>query len=72
MLLAVIAYALFYKPRQPVLSFCPDEKIINQMPAGDGTINKEYYIYKGQRYEIEQFDQKWLQEYCSIKEQVVY
>lgn len=53
---------------------CPDEKIINRMPkvGGQGSPS-EYYIYKGERKEIADFDQEWLKKNCpEIKVQEVY
>lgn len=53
---------------------CPDEKIINRMPqvGGQGSPS-EYYIYKGERKEITDFDQEWLKKNCpSIRVQEVY
>lgn len=51
---------------------CPDEKIINRMPGPGSTVN-EYYIYKGKRYELTDFDQEWLTTNCPyIKVQEVY
>ena len=44
---------------------CPDEKVINSMP---GLNSKEvYYVYKGERREIEEFDAEWLKKSCTIK-----
>lgn len=53
---------------------CPDEKIINKMPqVGGQGLPSEYYIYKGERKEITDFDQEWLKKNCpSIKVQEVY
>jgi len=55
---------------------CPEEKIINRMPkvidANSETPN-EYYIYKGQRREIKEFDTAWIEKNCpNIKVQEVY
>lgn len=44
---------------------CPDEKIINKMPAaGEHSFPTEYYIYKGQRKELTDFDQEWIKKNC--------
>ena len=56
---------------------CPEEKIINKMPTIiDGNAPKtpnEYYIYKGERREIEEFDAAWIEKNCpNIKVQEVY
>ena len=56
---------------------CPEEKIINKMPTIiDGNAPKtpnEYYIYKGERREIKEFDTAWIEKNCpNIKEQEVF
>ena len=52
---------------------CPDEKITNNMPTvGDNNAPKEYYIYKGERKEIKDFDAKWVAKNCNVKASTVY
>ena len=55
---------------------CPEEKIINKMPkviAGNSETPNEYYIYKGERREIKEFDTTWIEKNCpNIKVQEVY
>jgi hypothetical protein len=56
---------------------CPAEKIINQMPvmcvrAPCPAIDNSYYIYKGARKEISDFDANYVKNNCSVKESVVY
>lgn len=60
---------------------CPDEKIINKMPqivddSGENTTapqdSNEYYIYKGERKEISDFDQTYVDENCEVKETEVF
>ncbi len=53
---------------------CPEEKIINKMPKViDGNSQNEYYIYKGERREIKEFDAAWIEKNCpNIKVQEVY
>ncbi len=47
---------------------CPSEKIVNKMPTvGKDETPKEYYIYKGQRKEISDFDKEWIKKYCKVK-----
>ncbi len=46
---------------------CPEEKIINKMPTvGDSKLPNEYYIYKGERKEINEFDATWISENCKV------
>jgi ecotin len=52
---------------------CPDEKIINAMPSvGEGGPPKVYYIYKGVRKELYEFDEEWVSKNCKVKTSTVY
>lgn len=52
---------------------CPEEKIINKMPGvGKKEQPDSYFIYKGERREISEFDPAWVKEHCHVKETVVY
>ena len=53
---------------------CPEELISNQMPSfGKPNANKanQYYIYKGERKEIKDFDSAWVSKHCKVKISVV-
>ena len=60
------------------LQFCPDELIDDRMPrVTDGeqfnnALPSKYYIYKGQRKEIAEFDADWVLENCKVKTEIVY
>ena len=48
---------------------CPEEKITDRMPTtGKQTAPRGYFIYKGQRAEIAEFDTSWIQANCKVKE----
>jgi hypothetical protein len=47
---------------------CPDEKIINHMPPGPET---SYYIERGKRAEIADYDESWVLANCAVPVQVV-
>lgn len=61
---------------------CPDEKIINKMPQiiDDSDTSNEtsprdaeaYYIFNGERKEISEFDEKWVEENCEVPEMEVF
>lgn len=53
---------------------CPDERIQNAMPITNSkqTSRKDYYIYKGKRKEIEEFDSLWVIKNCKVPTKVVY
>lgn len=51
---------------------CPEELIINRMPSTNQKArNSQYYIYKGFRKEINEFDSVWVKRNCSVKTTVV-
>jgi hypothetical protein len=52
---------------------CPEELIQNHMPRiGKSTIPSGYYIYKGFRKEIADFDSAWVSKNCNVKVTNVY
>lgn len=58
------------------LQQCPDEWIENRMPLVVSETPKtpekrEYFIFKGMRREVEEFDSEWIQKNCNLKKQVV-
>ncbi len=67
-----------------LLKICPDEKIENAMPGsfddalavpqeeGGFPLPREYFILNGERREIEEFDTVWVEENCSVGEQIVW
>lgn len=47
---------------------CPEEKIVNKMPVvGEPTLPREYFIYKGERRELAEFDTAWVRRNCNVK-----
>ncbi|WDF66995.1 hypothetical protein PQ465_11830 [Sphingobacterium oryzagri] len=64
------------KPTKSLLQDCPEEKIVNRMPMvqteGKSDKPNSYFIYKGERREIAEFDEQWLKENCDIKETEVF
>lgn len=51
---------------------CPEELINNQMPiVGKSKRTSQYYIYKGERKEIKDFDSAWVSKNCKVKVTVV-
>lgn len=52
---------------------CPEKLIINGMPSVDSKqkLPNRYYIYKGFRKEIKEFDSTWVSKHCKIKETFV-
>jgi hypothetical protein len=57
---------------EALLRECPDEKIVNKMPSVDGQENRDYYIEKGQRRELSQYDNPWVEKNCTVPVQEVY
>lgn len=63
-------------PIENKIKDCPSEKIINMMPvmcirAPCPPIDNSYYIYKGARKEISDFDSNYVKNSCSVKETIV-
>jgi peptidoglycan hydrolase-like protein with peptidoglycan-binding domain len=60
-----------------LIKACPEQKIINKMPvmciqAPCGNVISEYYIYKGERKEVGEFDTTWVGQNCKVPESIVY
>lgn len=57
---------------------CPEMLIDNRMPviiddSSDApALPNQYYIYKGERREIAEFDTAWVNRNCEVEVQVVY
>lgn len=57
---------------------CPEMMIDNRMPqiidenSKSTSLPSKYYIYKGQRREIAEFDTAWVNKNCNVEVQVVY
>lgn len=48
---------------------CPEEMIVNSMPSSDtkkGGKRSSYYIYKGERKEVYEFDTVWVKKNCTV------
>lgn len=54
---------------------CPEELISNQMPSlgkSNSNMANQYYIYKGMRKEINEFDSVWVNKHCKVKVTIVH
>lgn len=57
---------------------CPEVMIENRMPqiidedAKTPALPNKYYIYKGERREIAEFDTAWVNRHCDVEVEVVY
>lgn len=59
--------------KKQLIKDCPDEKIVNKMPSvGNSSSPKEYYIYKGERHELSEFDNTWVSKNCQVKTTEVF
>ncbi len=54
------------------LAVCPESWIENREPGGGPAAANQYYILKGQRREITEFDAEWVSENCQLEKGVVY
>ncbi|WP_437919579.1 hypothetical protein [Sphingobacterium sp. LRF_L2] len=75
-LLAAATSCASKKAQDSLIRDCPDEKIINKMPTvqqpGVDKQSNSYFIYKGERRELSEFDINWLEKNCKVKESIVY
>lgn len=57
-----------------LLRDCPEEWYENRMPGiiGPNDVPKEYFVYKGVRRELYEFDVNWVKTNCSVKSEAVY
>lgn len=70
LLLAVVASQCENKN---LIKDCPQEKIINKMPSvGNSSKPNQYYIYKGERREINEFDSTWVSNNCKVPVTIVH
>lgn len=77
---SVILFNMFPKKTSDVedstkLQSCPDLWIENRMPIVDDKLkskNNQYFIFDGERKEIEKYDLDWILANCDIKPQIVY
>lgn len=71
---AVLAYAGFKALNAPsLLRECPDEKIVNRMPAIEpGDAGNEYYVVDGARREVGEYDAAWVEANCQVPVQEVF
>ncbi|MBL8030355.1 MAG: hypothetical protein JNN11_03845 [Candidatus Doudnabacteria bacterium] len=52
---------------------CPENWYENKMPGmSDSSEPNEYYVYKGQRKELSEFDRDWVKNNCELEKEVVY
>lgn len=60
--------------QKTLLRACPEEWFVNMMPGTGGAEASVsgYFIYKGARREIAEFDFNWVKANCSVQPQVVY
>lgn len=58
-----------------LLRECPDEWIVNQQPKlvqpGQEGKADEYYMLRGRRYELKQFDAAWVAKNCRLEPKFV-
>ncbi len=54
-------------------SDCPDAWYINKMPTyGEERTSNEYLMKDGKRYDMSEFDESWLRDYCNMEPQILY
>lgn len=62
--------------KSALIKDCPEQWISNAMPSigsDKPPLPKEYYVYKGKRREISEFDKKWVAKNCKdLKRETVH
>ncbi len=74
LIVVVLGFAASMKEKNTsiaLLRMCPDQMINNKMP-GPGGAKPSYYIVKGERKEISEFDAAWVTANCNVPVQDVY
>ena len=51
---------------------CPEQKIVDSMPVIGPSGPRSYFIYKGERRELDEFDLEWVEAHCQVPVLVVY
>jgi len=51
---------------------CPDAWIVDRMPSISSTQPREYFVIRGQRRELSDFDVEWVVRTCALEKQIVY
>ena len=62
------------KNNKQLIKDCPEELIYDKMPSvgkNPKTANNQYFIYKGLRRELSEFDTIWVRKNCKIQTTVV-
>ncbi|ODT34927.1 MAG: hypothetical protein BGN92_01475 [Sphingobacteriales bacterium 41-5] len=65
------------KPLSGKLRECPERFFEDRMPQiidpkNPNKTPRAYFIYKGQRRELSEFDTAWVRKNCNVEKQVVY
>ncbi len=51
---------------------CPQEKIVYKKVIPGAKAANEYYMYKGKRHEISEFDENWIKKNCQVRLTIFY
>ncbi len=83
--ITVVIYAFMYFQKQStddvtdvgskfgLLKTCPDEWIVNRQPTIEGTLsNEQYFIFNGERREVDDYNINWIRANCGLEIQEVY
>jgi hypothetical protein len=57
---------------QAKIQDCPEQKIVDSMPVIGPSGPRSYFIYNGERRELEEFDLEWVEAHCQVPVLVVY
>lgn len=76
-LATIVAGCKSTKPVDGKLRACPEHYFEDRMPQiidpeRPNKTPRAYFIYKGQRREVSEFDTAWVWKNCEVEKQVVY
>jgi hypothetical protein len=73
MMLALLLLTLVSCSKETqLIQDCPEQKIIDSMPVIGPSGPRSYFIYKGERRELDEFDLDWVESHCQVPVLVVY
>lgn len=72
MTIMILSSCFNYKNEVKKIQDCPDQIIINKMPGINAVKSSDlYYIYKGKRAEMKDFDTTWIINNCKSLDTII-
>ena len=69
----VAGFLILNKRSKSLIKECPNEWIQDRMPTAENdNTAKQYFVIKGERKEIKDYDINWIKSTCSVQVRYVY